>query len=471
MARKDSGKSDPRVSDDWITQDYAEEIHAYLDEMMHDDHVKELRNRLVHQMRDDLLEVHESIAMMDHAQELAAPRDAVTNQRVVDATNQHLIPNYGRLPVAMVRGKGARLWDADGKEYLDLFAGFGAAGVTGHSHPAIAKSVKKMAYTLQTVGNLFTNPWQVELAKTITGNAFGGKVFFCHSGAEANETALKLARLAGGLDGGPGKRRWKLVSFNHCFHGRTTGSLALTPEKYQAGFEPLLPGCSKAVYGDLDSVAALLDDETAAVFVEPIQAEGGMNVPGAEFMRGLRRLCSERGVALVCDEVWTAPARTGKWFAHQHYGIEPDIMTLGKACGGGLPLAACVASPKLADVLQPGKHGCTLGGNPLCAAAGLATFNLIRDENLLDAATRKGDEAAQMLRDAKIAKVRDVRGKGLMLGIELDGPGKDLFTRCLERGLLINVTQETVIRLAPPLTIDDGLLTKGIGMLIEELRR
>jgi len=394
--------------------------------------------------------------------------NATTNANLVEATNQHLIPNYGRLPVAMVRGRGATLWDADGKEYLDLFAGFGAAGVTGHSHPAVAKTVKKMAATLQTVGNLFTNPWQVQLAQAITENAFGGKVFFCHSGAEANETALKLARLAGGLDG---KKRWKLVSFHHCFHGRTTGSLALTPEKYQTGFEPLLPGCSKATYGDLDSVAALLDDETAAVFVEPIQGEGGMTVPSVEFMQGLRRLCSERGVAMVCDEVWTAPARTGKWFAYQHYGIEPDLMTLGKACGGGLPVAACVASPRLADVLQPGKHGCTLGGNPLCAAAGVATFHLVRDENLLAAAQRKGAAATQMLREAKLDKVKDIRGKGLMLGIELDAPAKDVFTRCLARGLLINVTQDKVIRLAPPLVIEDGLLAKGIDMLIEELRR
>jgi len=463
MANKDGGKA---RHDDWITEDYVEEIHAYLDEMMHDDHVKGLRDRLVHQIHDELLQAHDFAAAATDK-----PRAKATNASLVEATGQYLIPNYGRLPVAMVRGHGATLFDANGKEYIDLFAGFGAGGVTGHSHPAVAKAIRKMASTLQTVGNLFTNPWQVDLAKAITENAFaqpGGKVFFCHSGAEANEAALKLARLAGGLDG---KKRWKLVSFHHCFHGRTMGGLSLTPEKYQAGFEPLLPGCAKATYGDLDSVAALLDDETAALFAEPIQGEGGMTVPSVEFMQGLRKLCTDRGVALVCDEVWTAPARTGKWFAFQHYGIEPDILTLGKACGGGLPLAACVAAPKLADVLQPGKHGCTLGGNPLCAAAGAATFKLIRDQNLLDAATRKGAAVAQALRDANVPKVKDVRGKGLMLGIELDGPGKDIFARCLARGLLINVTQDTVIRIAPPLVIEDGLLAKGIDVLIEELRR
>ena len=388
-----------------------------------------------------------------------------TNKKLVAATSQYLIPNYGRLPVAMVKGQGAKLWDADRKEYIDLFAGFGAGGVVGHSHPAIAKAVKKMASTLQTVGNLFTNPWQVDLAQRITTNGFGGKVFFCHSGAEANEAALKLARLAGGPN------RYKLVSFHNCFHGRTMGSLSLTPEKYQNGFEPMVPGCSKATYGDLDSVKALLDDQTAAVFIEPIQGEGGMTVPSVEFMQALRQLCTQAGVAMVCDEVWTAPARTGKWFAYQHYGIEPDIMTLGKACGGGLPVAACVASPKLQDVLQPGKHGCTLGGNPLCAAAGAATFKLIEDEGLLARSERVGNRAMQTIRNAGVAKVKDVRGKGMMIGIELDVPGRDIFARCMDRGLLINVTQEKVIRLAPPLVIDEDLLAKGLEILVEELRK
>jgi predicted acetylornithine/succinylornithine family transaminase len=391
-----------------------------------------------------------------------------TQIELVEGTNQYLIPSYGRLPVAMVRGKGARIWDADGKEYIDLFAGFGAGGVTGHSHPAVAAAVKAAADALQCCGNLFTNPAQVELASAITAYAFGGKVFFCHSGAEANETALKLARLASRQI--TGQDRFKLISFNHCFHGRTMGALTLTPEKYHAGFEPMLPGCLKVDYGDLDALRAAADDKTAGIILEPIQGEGGMNVPTAEFMKGVRKLCDERKIIMICDEVWTSPARTGRWFAYQYFGIEPDIMTLGKACGGGLPVAACVAAPKIQDMLQPGKHGCTLGGNPICAAAGAAVFKLIEDQNLVELSADKGQRVMQTLRDARIGKVKDVRGKGMMIGIELDGPGKAVPTACMDRGLLINCTQDTVLRLAPPIVIEDDLLEKGISILIDVLK-
>jgi len=386
-----------------------------------------------------------------------------TQRELVEMTNKHLIPNYGRLPVAMVRGQGGRLWDADGREYVDLFGGFGAVGVTGHSHPAVAAAIKRQADLLQCCGNLFTNAPQVELAKAITERAFGGKVFFCHSGAEANEAAIKLARLAAGAG------RYKIVSFNDCFHGRTMGALSLTPEKFQKGFEPMLPGNVKVNLGDIDAVRSALDDKTAAVIVEPIQGEGGMNVPTERFMRDLRAACDSAGALLICDEVWTAPARTGKWFAYQHYGVTPDIMTLGKACGGGIPVAACVAAPKHQDVLQPGKHGCTLGGNPLCAAAGAAVFKLIEEQNLVALAAAKGEAIMQRMRTAGAKCVKEVRGKGMMIGIELDKPGKDVVTKCMERGVLINVTQETVLRLAPAIVIEDSLLDKGLETLIDVL--
>lgn len=386
------------------------------------------------------------------------------NAELVKLTNEYLIANYGRLPMAMVRGAGAKVWDADGKEYLDFFAGFGAGGVTGHCHPAVVSAVKAQADELLCCGNLFTNAPQVELARRITENAFGGKVFFCHSGAEANEAALKLARLAAGAG------RYKIISFSNCFHGRTMGALSLTPEKFQKGFEPMLPGNVQVAYDDMDAVAAAVDDETAGVIVEPIQGEGGVNVPQPEFMRGLRALCDEKSLLLICDEVWAAPARTGKWFAYQHYGVEPDIMTLGKAIGGGLPVAACVASPKYADVLVPGTHGCTLGGNPLCAAAGAAVMKLIEDENLLAAAEAKGAACVEAVRSAGAGKVKQIRGKGLMIGIELDCPGKEVFNACLDRGLIINCTQETVLRLAPPLTISEADLNAGLEILIEVLK-
>ena len=387
-----------------------------------------------------------------------------TQAQIVEGTNQYLIPNYGRLPVAMVRGSGARIWDADGREYVDFFAGFGAGGVTGHSHPAVAAAVKAQVDKLQCCGNLFTNEPQVELAKAITEAGFGGKVFFCHSGAEANEAALKLVRLAAG------EGKYKIISFHNCFHGRTMGALSLTPEKFQKGFEPMLPGSVKVNLGDLDAVKAAIDGETAGVFLEPIQGEGGMNVPSKAYVQGLRKLCDERGVLLVADEVWTAPARTGQWYGYQLHGITPDVMTLGKAVGGGLPVAACVAAPKYQDVLQPGKHGCTLGGNPLCAAAGAAVYKLIRDEKLVDRSKVKGRQIVQAIRDAKIGRVKDVRGSGMMIGIELDGPGGDVFKTCMAKGLLINCTQEKVLRLAPPLVIEDGLIAKGLEILIGVLK-
>jgi len=384
---------------------------------------------------------------------------------IVEATKRYMIPNYGRLPLAVVRGQGSRFWDADGKEYLDFFAGFGLGGVGGHCHPVLTAAILKQAQTLTACGNYFTNEPQVELARRITEDAFGGKVFFCHSGAEANEAALKLARAAAG------RGRFKIVSFHNCFHGRTMGALSLTPEKFQKGFEPMLPGSVKATLNDLASVEAAADAQTAAVIVEPIQAEGGMNMPTEEFMQGLRSLCDRKGMLLIVDEVWTAPARTGKWFAYQHYGATPDVMTLGKAVGGGLPVGACVAAPKWADVLQPGMHGCTGGGNPLCAAAGAAAMKLIEDEKLVERSARKGAELMDAVRRAKVPCVKDVRGAGLMIGIELSGPGKEVFTNCLQRGLYINCTADTVLRLAPPLTTPDEDLAKALGILLDVLRK
>ena len=389
----------------------------------------------------------------------------LTQSQIVEATAAHLIPNYaGRLPVAMVRGKGARIWDADGKEYLDFFAGFGAAGVAGHCHPAIVSAVKKQVSQLTCHGNLLTNEPQVLLAEAITKQGFGGKVFYCHSGAEAAEAAIKLTRLAAG--GG----RYKIISFHNCFHGRTMGALSLTPEQYQVGFEPMLPGNVKVDYGDLDGVAKAIDDQTAGVFVEPIQGEGGVNVPTVEFMQGLRALCDQRNVLLVVDEVWTAPARTGRWYAHQHFGITPDVMTLAKAVGGGLPLGVCVAAPKVQDVLSPSKHACTMGGNPLCTAAGLATMQLIEAEDLVARAAANGREIMDKLRRTRIGCVKDVRGKGLMIGIELDKPGLPIVEACLAAGLLINCTHENVLRLAPPLVTPDVSLRKGLRILIKALK-
>ena len=366
-----------------------------------------------------------------------------TQAEILEATAKCLIPNYGPRLRAIVRGEGARIWDADGREYIDFFAGFGGAGVGGHCHPAIVAAVQAQIGALHCHGNFFTSEPQVELARRITDHSFSGKIFYCHSGGEANEAALKLVRLAAG------EGRYKIISFHNCFHGRTMGALSLTPEKFQEGFGPMLPGKVKVPYNDLDAVRAAVDDETAGIFVEPIQSEGGVNMPSRQFMQGLRKLCDESGLLLVCDEVWTSPARTGRWFGYQHYGIELDVMTLAKAVGGGLPVGVCLAADKFADVLGPGKHGCTMGGMPVCAAAGAAAMKLIEDEGLVERADQMGRRITHVIRDADIGCVKEVRGAGMLIGIDIDRPARETFLAALDAGLFICYAGERTLRLAP----------------------
>lgn len=386
------------------------------------------------------------------------------SDEILHGTQQYLMSNYGRLPVALAKAQGARVWDANGKEYIDLFAGFGAAAV-GHCHPNVVRAVQDQAATLMAVGNLFHWEAQVELARRIVANSFEAKVFFCQSGTEANEAAMKLARKVAG----PG--RYKIISFLNCFHGRTMGGLSMTSQKkFHEGFEPMVPGCIYLPFMDLGAVERAIDSETCAIIVEPIQGEGGVNVPSPEYMRGLRRLCDEHRLSLIADEVWTAPARTGKWFGYQHFGITPDIMTLGKAIGGGLPVAACIARPDWAEKFVPGTHGSTLGGNPVCAAAGAAVMRTIEQDNLVERAERLGRRIVRTFTDAKLSRIKEIRGKGLMLGIELDAPAKGVFDACLERGVMLNVTQGNVIRVAPPMTIEEDRLDRGLGILVEALR-
>ena len=387
-----------------------------------------------------------------------------TQNELIEATQALLMNNYGPPLLAVARGRGARIWDADGKEYLDFFAGFGGGGLAGHCHPKVVEAVRKQAQTLLSHGNFFTNEPQLDLARRITSHAFGGKVFYCHSGGEANEAALKIARKAAG------QGRYKIISFHNCFHGRTMGGLSLSPEAKQKGFEPMLPGNVKVDYDDLDAAAAAIDDETAAIFVEPIQGEGGVNVPSGQFMQGLRAVCDEHGLLLVCDEVWTAPARTGKWFAYQHYDMTPDIMTLAKAVGGGAPVGVCVAAQGYADTFGPGEHGCTMGGNPLCTAAGAAAMKLVEEQNLVGRAAAKGRQIMQAIRDARLACVKEVRGKGLMIGIEVDKPASEVFKACMARGLLICYAGKTVLRLAPPLITSDEDIDKALAILIDLLK-
>jgi len=389
-------------------------------------------------------------------------------KQTIELGKSVLIGNYARLPVVMVRGSGSKLWDSDGKEYLDLFAGFGA-GILGHCHPALIAAVTQQAQQLWHVGNTFYTTPQIGLAEWVNKTAFKGQAFFCHSGLEANEAAVKLARLRGQQDS---PKRWKTVSMNRSFHGRSMAMIAATGNPaVKAGFEPLTPGFSHVDLGDLEGLAGKVDEETAAVILEPIQGEGGIHPVPTDYAVELRRLCDARNVTLIYDEVWCGGGRTGKWFGYQHFGPEamPDIITLGKAVGGGLPVGIMFAKPEIAALLLPGKHGCTLGGNPICMAASKAVFETIDREKLTEHAAVLGEHGiARLKNEKKIAgKVAGVRGRGLMIGIELKQPPEKLVDAGLARGVVMNLTSKNVIRLAPPINIAREDWDRGLDRMIE----
>jgi predicted acetylornithine/succinylornithine family transaminase len=354
-----------------------------------------------------------------------------------------VIPSYGRLPLAFVRGQGSWLYDEDGAAHLDLYPGWGV-NLLGHCHPRVVEAIRAQAGTLLHTPNNYHSPLQAQLAKAIIDRAFPGKVFFSNSGAEANEGALKLARRWGSDKG-----KWKFVTMRNSFHGRTYGALTATAqEKYHTGFGPMLPGFSYVPFGDIAAVRQAVDKETCAVLIEPIQGEGGVNVAPAQYFKDLRALCTKAGCLLIFDEVQTGVGRTGEWFGFQWIGVQPDVMTLAKALGGGVPIGALVASTGVCDVLQPGTHASTYGGNPLVCAAGLAVVSVLEQDKGLDRAKQVGamlQARANALRQ-KYTVIKDVRGAGAMLGIELAKPGQTVVDACLERKVLVNCTHDTVLR-------------------------
>jgi len=389
----------------------------------------------------------------------------MTTRETIALFDQYVIANYTRIPVVFVRGEGSHIWDADGNRYIDLFPGWGVNGI-GHCHPRVVAALREQAGKLMHVANNFYMEPQGLLAKIVAERSFGGQCFFCNSGAEANEGAIKLARLATPS----GKNR--IITFGDSFHGRTLAAIAATAQpKYQKGLDPLMPGFAYAAFNDLDSVRALADEKTCAVMVEPIQGEGGVNVAAPEFLRGLRRFCDEKGMLLILDEVQTGCGRTGAWFGYQHYGIEPDIMTLAKALGGGAAIGGLVAKPEVAKSLVPGTHASTFGGNPLATAASVATFEAIEEENLLENCVRMGEFATARLSamKEKYGFIREVRGKGLMIGMELDRPGAPVVQRCLERRLLVNCTHDAVIRMLPAMNVAREVMDEGLAILEESL--
>ena len=364
----------------------------------------------------------------------------------------HLMNTYARQPVAFVRGEGAYLWDEAGKRYLDAVAGVAVNGL-GHAHPKLVKAISEQAAALIHSSNLYRVLRQEELADRLCKLSGMDKVFFCNSGCEANEAAIKLARLYGH---NKGIEVPTIIVMEKAFHGRTMATLTATgSRKIQAGFEPLLTGFARVPFNDLEAIRHVAEHNKSvvAVLLEVVQGEGGINVLPSEFLVGLRQICDANGWLLMLDEVQTGIGRTGTWFGFQHSGVTPDVMALAKGLGSGMPIGACLARGAAADVFQPGNHGSTFGGNPLACAAALATLQAIEEEKLLDNAKLCGDAIRAGLRAALngVPGVVDIRGEGMMIGVELDRPCGELVAVARDAGVLINVTADTVIRLVPPL--------------------
>jgi acetylornithine/N-succinyldiaminopimelate aminotransferase len=379
---------------------------------------------------------------------------------------KYVVPNYRRFPVALVRGEGSYVWDDQGRRYLDFFPGWGC-NLLGHCPPRVVEAVQQQVAELIHVPNTWHTEVQGRWAQLLSERSFGGKAFFCNSGAEANEAAIKLARLHSTAG------RYKIITFQGGFHGRTYGATSATAQpKYHEGIGPLLAGFSYAPFGDLVAVARLIDDATCAILVEPIQGEGGIRIAPDGFLQGLRDLADKHSLLLMFDEVQAGCGRTGTWFAYQRFGITPDVMTLAKSLCGGIAGAAMLTTAEIAPSLRPGMHAATFGGNPIAAAAGIATIETIEADGLLRRADRLGELFRSRLGPLveELESVKELRVCGLMIGLELTVDGSPIVERCLERGLLINCTQQTVLRLLPAMTLTDQQLDEGCEILAEVLR-
>jgi predicted acetylornithine/succinylornithine family transaminase len=394
------------------------------------------------------------------------PTPPLSTPQLIDLFRTYVIGNYTRYSVCLVRGEGSYVWDAEGKRYLDFFPGWGC-DLLGHCPPRVVEAVRDQVGQLIHVPNTWYTEAQGRLAQALSERTgWGGQCFFCNSGTEANEAAIKLAR----LNGKPG--RYKIITMINSFHGRTLGALSATAQpKYHQGLEPLLAGFRYAPFGDLEAARRLVDDETCAILVEPIQGEGGINLPPQGYLQGLRQLADERQLLLIFDEVQTGMGRTGRWFAHQYWNAQPDVMTLAKALAGGLACGALIAKPAVAEKLRPGTHAATFGGNPIACRAALATIETIEEDGLLARAAHIGARFRQRLETLRprCPLIQALRIQGAMIGIELSVDGTPVVNRCLERGLLVNCTHGTVIRLLPAVTLTDAGLDEGCAILEEVL--
>ena len=395
-----------------------------------------------------------------------ATADISTTAASLERFKKYVIPNYTRYPVVLERGEGSRVWDTDGVEYLDLFPGWGC-NLLGHCPEPIVEAVRDQVGKLIHVPNTWHFDVQGRWAELLSQRSFGGQAFFCNSGAEANEAAIKLARLHSP------KQRYKIITFEGGFHGRTFAAVTATAQpKYHEGIGPLVAGFRYAPFGDLEAVRAMIDDETAAIMVEPIQGEGGIRIPPEGFLAGLRELADEHELLLIFDEVQTGCGRTGDWFAYQRFNVQPDIMTLAKSLCGGIAGGAMLASETVAASLRPGMHAATFGGNPIAARAGIAAIEMIEEQGLL----ARGKALETIFRERLTALssecelIREVRSAGLMIGVELAAEGAPIVQACLEKKLLINCTQSTVLRLLPAMTLSDEQAHAGCDLLADVLK-
>ena len=393
----------------------------------------------------------------------------MTTQELIAAAGKYLANTYARFPIVLVRGQGVRLWDSEGKEYLDFVGGI-AVDALGHCHPRMVEAVRAQADTLFHVSNLYHIEPQIRLGKLLCELSFADRAFFCNSGAEANEAAIKLARKYA-------KDHWstdrtEIIVMHHSFHGRTLATVTATGNaKYWHGFEPLMPGFKHVPFNNLRAVEQAIDSHTCAVMVEPVQGEGGVNIPGDEYLPGLRRLCDEAGVLLVLDEVQSGMGRTGKLFAYQHSGVEPDIMTLAKALAGGLPIGAMLAREEVAASFVPGTHASTFGGSPFVSAVACAVVQTMVEDDLAGNAARVGKYFLDRLLalKARHKAVVTARGRGLILGLELSVPARGVVAGCMERGLLVLTAGDTVVRFVPPLIVGEADVDRAVGIVDQVL--
>lgn len=381
-------------------------------------------------------------------------------------TQRYLMNTYARLPVSIARGRGCLVYDLEGREYIDFVAGI-AVNVLGHSHPDVVRAIQKQAQQVLHASNLYLTEPQVKLAKLLVSQSFADKVFFCNSGAEANEAAIKLARRYAREHSGPD--RFEIITMVNSFHGRTMGALSATgQDKVQKGYEPLLQGFRHVPFNDLAEVDKAMSRSTAAVLLEPVQGEGGVHVADRTYLVNLRELCRQRDVLLIFDEIQTGMGRTGTMFAYQQLGVEPDIMTLAKGLGGGVPIGACLATNEVAAAFGPGSHASTFGGNPLACAAALAVCHVLMEGRLLERSRSIGEYLAKGLLDCKLSHPRavsGVRGLGLLQGMELSFDGMPVVLECLRRGLLINCTMGNVLRFVPPLVVTEAQIDRLLEVL------